>query len=45
MKVRQVLQQRGVLWITFMYREDFLDVQKASDTVWRNGLRVKLWEL
>ena len=23
----------------------FLDVQKAYDTVWRNGLWVKLWEL
>ena len=23
----------------------FLDVQKAYDTVWRNGLWVKLWDL
>ena len=23
----------------------FLDVQKACDTVWRNGLWFKLWEL
>ena len=23
----------------------FLDVQKAYDTVWRNGLWFKLWEL
>ena len=22
----------------------FLDVQKAYDTVWRNGLWVKLWD-
>ena len=23
----------------------FLDVQRAYDTVWRNGLREKLWEI
>ena len=47
MKVRPVLEQRGVQGIlregnkTYAF---FLDVQNAYDTVWRNGLWVKMWE-
>ena len=53
MKVRQVLEHIYVLseLVQGRLREGkktyafFLDVQKAYDTVWRNGLWVKMWEL
>ena len=36
---------QGRLWEGKKTYAFFLDVQKAYDTVWRNGLWVKLWEL
>ena len=38
-------ERRGRLWEGKKTYAFFLDVQKAYDTVWRNGLWDKMWEL